>query len=127
MEPPGPGTSPRSRAWAISSGSRTTSSPRTFAPRIPPRSGRTGIRWCSTPPIAINRASNAFVEFDVYRNLPLLACFYYHLNFRTKNVGDANWGLWQDPTFFVYYGGNKDWIRQRIPLPGAGNHDSLQV
>jgi len=81
----------------------------------------------STPPIAINRASNAFVEFDVYRNLPLLACFYYHLNFRTKNAGDANWGLWQDPTFFVYYGGNKDWIRQRIPLPGAGNHDSLQV
>lgn len=81
----------------------------------------------NTPPIAINRASDAFVEFDVYRNLPLLACFYYHLNFRTKNIGDANWTAWQDPTFFVYYGGNKDWARQRIPLPGAGGHDSLQV
>jgi hypothetical protein len=81
----------------------------------------------STPPIAINRASNAFVEFDVYRNLPLLACFYYHLNFRTKNVGQTDWSAWQDPTFFVYYGGNKDWARQRISLPGAGNHDSLQV
>lgn len=81
----------------------------------------------NTPPIAINKASTAFVEFDVYRNLPLYACFYYHLNFRTKNIGDANWSLWQDPTFFVYYGSNKDWARQRIPLPGAGNHDSLQV
>jgi hypothetical protein len=81
----------------------------------------------NTRPIAINRASNAFVEFDVYRNLPLNACFYYHLNFRTKNAGDANWSLWQDPTFFVYYGGSKDWARQRISLPGAGNHDSLQV
>jgi len=81
----------------------------------------------NTPPVAINRASEAFVEFDVYRNLPLLACFYYHLNFRTKNVGQANWSAWQDPTFFVYYGSNKDWTRQRIALPGAGNHDSLQV
>ncbi|HTM01235.1 MAG TPA: FlgD immunoglobulin-like domain containing protein [Candidatus Omnitrophota bacterium] len=80
----------------------------------------------NTPPVAINRASDAFVEFDVYRNLPLQACFYYHLNFRTKNVG-GNWSAWQDPTFFVYYGGNKDWARQRIPLPGAGEHDSLQV
>lgn len=81
----------------------------------------------NTPPIAINRASNAFVDFDVYRNLPLLACYYYHLNFRTKNVGDAHWSAWQDPTFFVYYGGDKDWARQRIPLAGAGEHDSLQV
>jgi hypothetical protein len=42
-------------------------------------------------------------------------------------VGDAAWSAWEDPTFFVYYGGNKDWARQRIPLAGAGNHDSLQV
>ncbi|HEX7078738.1 MAG TPA: FlgD immunoglobulin-like domain containing protein [Candidatus Eisenbacteria bacterium] len=81
----------------------------------------------NTPPIATNRASDVFVDFDVYRNLPLYACFYYHLNFRTKNVGDANWSLWEDPTFFVYYGGNKDWARQQIPLPGAGNKDSVQV
>lgn len=81
----------------------------------------------NTPPIFINRSSTAFVDFDVYRNLPLNACFYYHTNFRTKNAGDVNWSAWQDPTFFVYYGGSKDWITQRIPLPGAGNHDSLQV
>ncbi len=81
----------------------------------------------NTPPIFINRSSIAFTEFDVYRNLPLNACFYYHVNFRTKNAGDTHWSAWQDPTFFVYYGGSKDWIRQRIPLPGAGNHDSLQV
>lgn len=81
----------------------------------------------STPPVFTNRASDVFVEFDVYRNLPLAACFYYHLNFRTKNLGDPNWSLWQDPTFFVYYGSNKDWAHQRFPLPGAGNHDSVQV
>ena len=81
----------------------------------------------NTPPVATSRASNVFVEFDVYRNLPLLSCFYYHLNFRTKNIGDANWSLWTDPTLFVYYGGSKDWVRQRIPLAGAGNKDSVQV
>lgn len=81
----------------------------------------------NTPPIATNHASDVFVEFDVYRNLPLYACFYYHLNFRTKDIGDAQWSVWQDPTFFVYYGGSKDWIRQRISLPGGGEHDSVQV
>ena len=81
----------------------------------------------STPPVFINHASDVFVNFDVYRNLPLASCYYYHLNFRTKNAGDPNWSLWQDPTFFVYYGSTKDWARQQIPLPGAGNHDSLQV
>ncbi len=80
-----------------------------------------------TPPVAINRPSTAFVSFDVYRNLPLNSCFFYHTNFRTKNVGDANWGNWIDPTFFVYYGGTKDWARQRIALPGAAGKDSLQV
>ena len=81
----------------------------------------------NTPPVFTNRAADVFVEFDVYRNLPLASCFYYHLNFRTKNAGDPNWSLWQDPTFFVYYGSSKDWARQRIALPGAGNKDSVQV
>ena len=80
-----------------------------------------------TPPVAVNRASVVFTAFDVYRNLPLNSCYFYHLNFRTKNVGDAVWGNWIDPTQFVYYGGNKDWLRQRIPLAGASNHDSVQV
>ncbi len=79
-----------------------------------------------TPPIYVNKPSAAFVSFDVYRNLPLNSCFYYHVNFRTKNTGDAMWSPWIDPTFFVYYGGNKDWARQTISLPGA-NKDSLQV
>ncbi len=80
-----------------------------------------------TPPVAINQASVVFTAFDVYRNLPLLSCYYYHLNFRTKDAGDAIWGNWIDPTLFVYYGGSKDWLRQRIPLLGAAGHDSVQV
>ena len=80
-----------------------------------------------TPPIATNKASTVFVAFDVYRNLPINSCFFYHLNFRTKNVGDAAWSNWVDPTFFVYYGATKDWARQRIPLAGAGGKDSVQV
>jgi hypothetical protein len=80
-----------------------------------------------TPPVAINRPSTAFVNFDVYRNLPINSCFFYHTNFRTKNVGDPNWSGWIDPTFFVYYGGTKDWARQLISLPGAAGKDSLQV
>jgi len=80
-----------------------------------------------TPPIATNRSSSVFLSFDVYRNLPLNSCFYYHTNFRTKNVGDAFWSRWIDPTFFVYYGGSKDWARQLIPLAGAVGKDSVQV
>ncbi len=83
--------------------------------------------WLVTPPVGINRANEAFVMFDVYRNLPLQNCFYYHFRFRTKNVGDAAWGTWLDPTRLIYYGGQKDWVRQRVTLAGAGNHDSLQV
>ena len=80
-----------------------------------------------TKPTFINKPSSVFVNFDVYRNLPVNSCFFYHLNFRTKNAGDTQWGLWIDPNFFVYYGGNKDWARQLISLPGASGKDSLQV
>jgi hypothetical protein len=80
-----------------------------------------------TPPVFINKPSQVFVNFDVYRNLPLNSCFYYHLNFRTKNTGAGLWGPWIDPTFFVYYGGSKDWARQLIALAGAGGKDSIQV
>jgi hypothetical protein len=79
-----------------------------------------------TPPIATARASTVFMEFDVYRNLALNGCFFYEPNYRTKNAGDADWSLWSNPTNFVYYGGDKDWARQRIPLPNAGNKDSVQ-
>jgi hypothetical protein len=80
-----------------------------------------------TPPVYINRPSSVFVNFDVYRNLPLNSCFYYHLNYRTKNTGATLWGPWIDPTFFVYYGGSKDWARQLTSLAGAGGKDSIQV
>jgi flagellar hook capping protein FlgD len=80
-----------------------------------------------TKPVAVNRSGSVFLAFDVYRNLPINSCFYYHANFRAKNVGDANWGLWTDPTAFVYYGGSKDWARQTIALPGAAGKDSVQV
>jgi len=80
-----------------------------------------------TPPVAIGRPSAVFLNFDVYRNLPINSCFFYHTNFRTKNVGDANWSGWIDPTFFVYYGGNKDWARQLITMTAAAGKDSIQV
>jgi len=80
-----------------------------------------------TPPVAINRPSSVFLNFDVYRNLPINSCFFYHTNFRTRNIGDPNWSGWIDPTFFVYYGGDKDWARQLISLPGAAGKDSVQV
>ena len=80
-----------------------------------------------TPSIFINRPNESFVLFDVYRNLPLNACFYYHLRFRTRNTGDPNWSAWVDPTRLVYYGSSKDWARQKVVLPGASGKDSLQV
>jgi hypothetical protein len=79
-----------------------------------------------SPPIFTNKASTVLLEFDVYRNLPLNGCFFYEAEYRSKNVGDLNWGLWTNPTNFVYYGGSKDWARQRLPLAAAGNRDSVQ-
>ncbi|MGE5175620.1 MAG: FlgD immunoglobulin-like domain containing protein, partial [Hyphomicrobiales bacterium] len=79
-----------------------------------------------TPAVSIERASEVFAAFDVYRNLPLAACFYYHVRFRTKNVGDPAWGEWTDPTRLLYYGATKDWARQKVSLPGAAGKDSLQ-
>jgi hypothetical protein len=80
-----------------------------------------------TPSVFINRPGEAFVAFDVYRNLPLAACFYYHLRYRTRNAGEAVWSAWTDPTRLIYYGASKDWARQKVVLPGAANRDSLQV
>jgi hypothetical protein len=80
-----------------------------------------------TPAIFINRPSEAFMLFDVYRNLPIYACFYYHLRFRTRNTGDPAWSTWVDPTRLVYYGSSKDWARQKVVLPGGAGKDSLQI
>jgi len=79
-----------------------------------------------TPSVFINRSSAVSVNFDVYRNLPLYACFYYHLRYRTRNVGEL-WSEWIDPTRLLYYGSAKDWVRQKTPLTGAANKDSLMV
>ncbi|HEX7077255.1 MAG TPA: FlgD immunoglobulin-like domain containing protein [Candidatus Eisenbacteria bacterium] len=79
-----------------------------------------------TPPVFINRASDVFAAFDVYRNLPLYACYYYHVRFRTRNAGDPDWSEWTDPTRLLYYGSTKDWARQKVPLPGAAGKDSVQ-
>jgi len=81
----------------------------------------------NTPPVAVNRSDRVVVNFDVYRNLPLNACFYYHLNYRSKNAGDAAWGAWTDPTRLLYYGATKDWARQKVVLPGAAGKDSVMV
>jgi len=83
--------------------------------------------WLVTPSVATSRSSEVAIILDVYRNLPLNACFYYHFNFRTKNIGDGAWSGWTDPSRLLYYGSQKDWARQKISLTGAGNHDSLQV
>ena len=80
-----------------------------------------------TPSVATQRSSQVLVAFDIYRNLPLDACFYYSLLYRTRNVGDPTWGPYKDPTGFLYYGSSKDWIRQKVTLPEAGNKDSVQV
>ena len=80
-----------------------------------------------TPAVDIDRSEQVLTAFDIYRNLPLNACFYYTVNFRTRNVGDPTWGVWTDPTGLLYYGGSKDWIRQKIELIGAGGKDSVQV
>ena len=80
-----------------------------------------------TPAIDIDRSSQVLTAFDIYRNLPLNACFYYSLNYRTRNIGDPNWSPWVDPTGLLYYGQNKDWIRQKVELVGAGGKDSVQV
>ena len=79
-----------------------------------------------TPAVDIDRASQVLVAFDVYRNMPLAGCFYYSVNYRHKMVG-GNWSAWLDPTQLLYYGSQKDWIRQKINLPLAGGKDSVQA
>ncbi|HEU4724305.1 MAG TPA: FlgD immunoglobulin-like domain containing protein [Candidatus Eisenbacteria bacterium] len=81
----------------------------------------------NTPAVGVNRADRVVVNFDVYRNLPLYACFYYHLNYRWKNIGDTGWSAWTDPTRLLYYGATKDWARQKVVLPGAAGKDSVMV
>jgi len=79
-----------------------------------------------TPSVYVNKASEVLTAFDVYRNLPLDACFYYSVNYRYRNAGQP-WSEWRDPTGLLYYGSSKDWIRQKIVFPEAGGKDSVQA
>jgi hypothetical protein len=80
-----------------------------------------------SPAVAVNHSAQVFTAFDVYRNLPTLACFYYNIRFRTRNVGDPAWSAWQDPTGLVYFGNEREWLHQTIGLPGAAAKDSVQL
>ncbi len=80
-----------------------------------------------TPAVKVNRSSQVLVAFDIYRNLPLDACFYYSLNYRSRNIGDPTWTAWKDPTGLLYYGSSNDWIRQKVTLPEAAGKDSVEV
>jgi hypothetical protein len=78
------------------------------------------------PPVAVSQADQVFLFFDTYRSLPFNACFYYDVNFRTRNVGSPGWSAWVDPTGLLYYGAEHEWMRQTVGLTGAGGVDSLQ-
>jgi flagellar hook capping protein FlgD len=88
--------------------------------------GRMDARLAS-PPVAVNRSDQVFVAFDVYRDLPIFGCMYYNLFFRTRNVGAPGWSAWTDPTGVVYFGTEREWLRQVVALPAAAGKDSVQV
>ena len=78
-----------------------------------------------SPAVATNRADQVFLFFDVYRELPFSACFFYGVTVRTRNVGGP-WSSWIDPTGLLYYGVELEWLRQTIPLASAAGVDSIQ-
>lgn len=79
-----------------------------------------------SPPLFANRAGQVFVAFDVYRNLPLLACFYYNVKSRTRNAGDPAWSLWTQSSSQIYFGNEREWMRQVVSLPAAAGKDSVE-
>jgi flagellar hook capping protein FlgD len=79
-----------------------------------------------SPAIAVNRSDQVLLYFDVYRDLPFESCFYYGVTFRTRNAGAPAWSSWIDPNGALYYGIEREWLRQTIPLAGAAGVDSIQ-
>jgi len=79
-----------------------------------------------SPPVFENRADQVFLAFDVYRSLPAFACFYYNVQFRTRNAGDPAWSLWTQASGDLYSGTEKEWQRQTVALTGAGGKDSVE-
>jgi len=78
-----------------------------------------------SPPIYTNRADQVTLAFDVYRSLPINACFYYNVQLRTRNAGSA-WSLWTAASGDLYGGNEKEWMRQLVPLTGAAGKDSVE-
>jgi len=79
-----------------------------------------------SPPVFENRADQVFLAFDVYRSLPIFACFYYNVRFRTRNAGDPAWSLWTQASGDLYAGNEKEWQRQTVALTGAAGKDSVE-
>lgn len=119
--------------WHIASGSATqqqcaTNTSKVFTP-VGVISGALIPRMNDqllSPKIALSAPDQVFFSFDVYRNLSLNACYYYGVQFRSKMPGLA-WSNWIDPTGLLYFGNETEWLRQTVPLTGAGGAESLQV
>ncbi len=79
-----------------------------------------------SPRIPLSGPDQVFLTFDVYRSLSLNSCFFYSVAFRSKEPGSP-WSNWIDPTGLLYFGDEREWLRQNIPLPGAAGAESLQV
>ena len=79
-----------------------------------------------SPRIGITAADQVFLAFDVYRNLSLSACYYYGAQFRSRKTSDPDWSPWTDPSGLLYFGNEKEWVRQTIALVGGGGKDSIQ-
>ncbi|HEU4726105.1 MAG TPA: FlgD immunoglobulin-like domain containing protein, partial [Candidatus Eisenbacteria bacterium] len=79
-----------------------------------------------SPVIPTSAPDQVILSFDAFRNLPISACFYYNVAFRKRKTTDLDWSPWTDPTGLLYFGNEKEWIRQTVPLVGAGGADSVQ-
>jgi flagellar hook capping protein FlgD len=79
-----------------------------------------------SPPVATNGSAQVFLGFDVYRSLPFSSCMYYSIGYRSRKAG-LPWSGWLDPSGLLYYGGENEWLRQNVTLPGAAGADSVQV
>ena len=80
-----------------------------------------------SPPVFVNGAGQIFLSFDVYRDLSLSACFYYEVMFRFRDPGGGTWSGWASPTGLLYFGNEREWLRQTIPLAGGAGAESVQV
>ncbi|HSQ59720.1 MAG TPA: hypothetical protein VLT84_04730, partial [Acidobacteriota bacterium] len=79
-----------------------------------------------SPVVAVGGADQVFLSFDVYRNLPFNSCFYYGVTMRHRTLPSPDWSPWVDPSGLLYFGNELQWLRQTVPLVGAGGADSVQ-